>query len=395
MSGVYRILSDIRKRHQIRMDAKVEASNEGDGVWRTTKNGHKVFINGEGEVTKGNPKVVAKLQGKEMPKKAKTENPKINVAGKLYTKPSGIKSSFDSIHGVKYPKPAGGAKLDTDTLAEVERLATTENSKGGSVRARSPEDIQKYKNLIASLKSSDYVYMKDPKTGEKVASIPGIAQRIDTVVTGRSEECQKIYDAHIKRGQKITSDMIEVGNALGSRLMGLENCYKGAASTSRKVDTKRDSDKAKAEEMRAHGINPPESLTNKTDEQYISGFGDVVRYTVMSDHKNMVSTVNKTISEMEKRGYKTAEVDNKWTDPNSESYRAVHMTFESPDGEKFEVQVHSSESMEVKEKSHKFYEKARKYPKGSQEYEKNMAESKRCWKEIEPPDGIETLLSRK
>lgn len=180
--------------------------------------------------------------------------------------------------GAEYPKPKKGAKFDMSVMKEVQRQAD-EAGKG-----------KEYDAFVKSLKPEDYVYMKDPVSGDTIASVPGIAQKFDTKMTGRSEECQKIYDEKIQKGQQITQDMIDVVNGVGSRLSGLENCYKGASSTSRKINTKRATDELK---------KPP---VKKTDEEYTQGFGDVVRFTVMSSHDGIVDSVTKMEKAMKKKG---------------------------------------------------------------------------------------------
>lgn len=373
-------LERIRKRYYERIARHYDEK----GKWITTKKGHRIHLKENGEPDKGNPNVIAEMKGEELPVRKSVTKPEEKskaTSNGLFTAPKGFQSNFISAHGVKYPVPRKGAYLDTDSLSEVERLATTEE-KNGEIVKRSPEKISAYKKMILSLSEDDYVYMKDPSTGKMIASIPGISQRVDTVVEGRSEECQRIYDSKIAKGKQITNDMVEVSNSIGSRLMGLENCYKGASSCSRKITTKRMKDEAS-------------DRPQKTDEEYISGFGDVVRYTVMSDHRSMVNTVNKTIDSMKKKGYDIVEVDNKWTDPKSKAYHAVHLAFRSPDGETFEVQVHSAESMKVKNKSHAYYEQSRKYPESSPDHERNKKLSEDCWSMIEPPDGIDEIKSFK
>lgn len=272
--------------------------------------------------------------------------------------------------GVNFPKPKDGAKFDMGVMEEVQRLAEKHN--GG---------LAEYDKLVKSLKSSEYVYMKDPVTGDTVASIPGLSQRLDKRMAGRSAECQRIYDEKVKKGRQITQDMIEVVNGAGSRLSGLENCYKGGSSTARKIDSKRTADKLK---------KPP---VEKTDEEYTAGFGDVVRYTVMSDHDGIADTVEKMEKAMQKKGYKQTERDNKWVNGDG-SYKAIHLEFESPTGERFEVQVHSSVALAFKNKGHHYYETARKQ---STEKRKNagLERCKSVWMTCPTPKGIERLKSFK
>ena len=51
---------------------RADADDDEDGHWVTTENKHKLFINGEGEPTKGNPHVLAAARGEKGPKKNKT-----------------------------------------------------------------------------------------------------------------------------------------------------------------------------------------------------------------------------------------------------------------------------------------------------------------------------------
>ncbi len=272
--------------------------------------------------------------------------------------------------GVKFPKPKEGAKFDMAVMKGMEDLIAKQN--GGS---------KAYDKLVGSLKSSDYVYMKDPTTGDTIASIPGLSQRVDTQMHGRSEECQRIYDDKVRKGQKITQDMIETVNSVGSRLSGLENCYKGANSTSRKIDTKRTADLAK---------NPP---VKKTDEQYVRGFGDVVRFTVMSDHDKIADSVEKMEKAMAQKGYRQTERENKWTDGDG-AYKAIHLQFESPDGERFEVQVHSSVALAFKNKGHHYYETSRVQPNEKRKLA-GLEKCKSIWMTCPTPKGVERLKSFK
>lgn len=272
--------------------------------------------------------------------------------------------------GVKYPKPKEGAKFDMAVMQGMEDLIEKQN--GGAAA---------YDKMVKSLKSSDYVYMKDPTTGDTIASIPGLSQRLDTQMHGRSEECQRIYDEKVRKGQQITKDMIETVNGVGSRLSGLENCYKGANSTSRKIDTKRTADLAK---------DPP---VEKTDEEYVRGFGDVVRFTVMSDHDNIADSVEQMEKAMAKKGYRQTERENKWTDGDG-AYKAIHLQFESPDGEKFEVQVHSSVALAFKNKGHHYYETSRVQPNEKRK-QAGLEKCKSIWMTCPTPKGIERLKSFK
>lgn len=278
-------------------------------------------------------------------------------------------TSYKTASGANFPKPKAGAKFDNSVMSGVEKSA---------------KDLGKEKefdDIVKSLKPTDYVYMKDPVTGDQVASVPGLAQRFDKTMTGRSEECQRIYDQKIKKGAQISRDMIDAVNGIGCRLSGLENCFKGGDSTSRKISTKRSEAEARGKET-------------KTDEGYTAGFGDIIRFTALCDHDDIAETVTKLESAMQKKGYELNERDNKWVTGDG-SYKGVHIEFISPTGERFEVQVHSTVALAFKNKGHRYYDNARvedvSTAKGKKRHDAAIEKCKSIWKTCPIPKGIEDL----
>lgn len=306
---------------------------------------------------------------------------------------SSYKDTYKAPNGAKFPSIKSGAKWDNSTLSEVDRLAKA----GGRTK--------KYDRVVNGLSSGDVVYQKGVD-GTTVASVPGLSQMFDNKMSGRSEECNKIYNEKIEKGKKITSDMVSVTNALGSRLMGLENCFKGGSSAAGKIDRKRKKDFETADKLLKDGEitkEEAEKMKSKTDEDYTRGFDDVVRFTVLSDHKGTVKTVNDTIKKLGKMGYECVELDNKWLPQEDKKtgklkpseYKAVHLAFKSPTGETFEVQVHSDESMKVKNMNHALYEEQRN-PKTSEDRAKELgAKMAKNVSGLSEPDGIMSLKSFK
>lgn len=78
----------------------------------------------------------------------------------------------------------------------------------------------------------------------------------------------------------------------------------------------------------------------------------------MTDHNSIAATTKKTISDLKSKGYTVNEVDNKYQDPTSD-YKGVHIGAVSPSGQQIELQIHSKESMKVKETIHPMYDVAR------------------------------------
>lgn len=303
------------------------------------------------------------------------------------------KDTYKSPNGAKFPPIKEGTKWDNSTLSEVDRLAKA----GGRTK--------KYDRVVKGLSDKDVVYQKGVD-GTTVASVPGLSQKFDNKMSGRSEECNKIYKEKIEKGKQIVSDMVSITNAMGNRLMGLENCFKGGSSAAGKIDRKRKKDFEAANKKLKDGEITQEKadeMKSKTDEDYTRGFDDVVRFTVMSDHKGTVKTVNDTIKKLGKMGYECVELDNKWLPQKDEKtgkmkpseYKAVHLAFKSPTGEIFEVQIHSDESMKVKNMNHALYEEQRS-PKTSKERAAELgSKMAKNVSKLSEPDGIMGLESFK
>ena len=106
--------------------------------------------------------------------------------------------------------------------------------------------------------------------------------------------------------------------------------------------------------------------------------------------KGSTSTMISNI--LQKSGYKIAKLDNKYLDKNSD-YKGIHLDVVSPSGQKFELQIHSKESMAVKNKLHPIYEKSRSMPKGSPERLKLEKQMREISAGLAMPDGINDLAN--
>jgi len=329
------------------VDDAFEAWNKLNGK----KNGGKKEENGPKKVKNGN------LQNEE-------------VRGSTYTK------SFKTSGGVDYPKPKRGAVYDEDTLKEVNRLADEAGD------GNQPSKTKQQEEVLKNLTSKDLVYQKDPD-GTVVAAIPGLSQMWDKKVIGKGPEVQAAYDKRIEGGKKIGADMVEISNKLGSRMMGLENMFKGGGSTARKIDK----------------VKKKYADKNLTDEEALGMMDDVVRFSFKCDHDKMVDQITGLEDELKKSGYEITERDNKFLpDPKGgpRNYKAVHLQVKAPSGELFEVQVQSEETIKVKNKNHRHFEKQRaidlkEHPEMKDEYdrlEKTMVDNVN---EMSEPPGIMNL----
>jgi len=157
---------------------------------------------------------------------------------------------------------------------------------------------------------------------------------------------QKTYEAKIEDGLKNIGPMLErLSDRLGFSLLEKGWAVKGGESAAKKLLGKY---------MKGRGL---------TAEQAAEVFPDFVRFTAYAPHRRLVSTSRRLISELDRRGYKVTKVENKYigNDPDTglpRTYKGIHLDCLSPNGTKFELQVHSPRSMEVKHQNHPTYKEA-------------------------------------
>ena len=86
---------------------------------------------------------------------------------------------------------------------------------------------------------------------------------------------------------------------------------------------------------------------------------DVVRYTSVTSGKNLVSKTTNMLKSLINEGYEVLELKNTWTNKDN-PYKGINIKLISPDNVKFEFQVHTAQSYDMKErKQHKYYEEWR------------------------------------
>lgn len=181
------------------------------------------------------------------------------------------------------------------------------------------------------------------ENGERIPS--GKEAEKDSELKNSSREAQEAYDKARSCEPQITSDLVGIAAKSGTEMYGLDYSVKTAKSVEEKIGRKNE-DYAKA------GIS-------KTDAQTVREMGDLVRYTQLCDHDKIADTAKSTLDALKDKGYEITEVDNKWMDKGS-TYKGLHIAAKDRNGQTFELQIHSPESMMVKEQNHVQYEVSRK-----------------------------------
>lgn len=140
------------------------------------------------------------------------------------------------------------------------------------------------------------------------------------------------YNNALKIEPSITNDMKEIANKIDVDLYGLE-----------------------------YRIKSKESYLEKIQKNgYDYEVKDIIRYTFGTDDPNdYVPNVQSIVENLKQMGYNTIEVKNFWLN-DSNPYNGINTTVIEHKGQKFEVQFHTKESFEAKQKMHTLYEKQRK-----------------------------------
>lgn len=155
----------------------------------------------------------------------------------------------------------------------------------------------------------------------------------------KHKECQKVYNMAKIMEPIITKDIIDICKKNHTITIGLEYAVKEASHVDEKLKM--------AE--KEHGIKPIDKI--KT-------IGDLVRYTQLCSHDNIADVTQNTIKQLKDKGYTITEVDNKFASPHKKTgYRGMHINAISPMGQKFELQIHSAESLDAKNRGHEIYKK--------------------------------------
>jgi len=139
----------------------------------------------------------------------------------------------------------------------------------------------------------------------------------------------------------MTREMIDIANAHGATMEGLDHRLKSDESLARKVDAEKDTD------FGGDATKTAQSMS------------DVVRYTMTYPDAEYAGNVESTIADMEARGYK-ARVKNYWE--MDDPYQGINVALTHPSGIKVELQFHTPRSVKVKETVHGLLDKFRAEP---------------------------------
>lgn len=199
----------------------------------------------------------------------------------------------------------------------------------------------------------------------------------------KDKECQKIYDKARVIEPLITKDMENIAEELGGKLDGLKYSVKEASHVEKKLEQKA------AKQITKQGFA-------QSNVENMENVGDLVRYTFLSKAYDIPNNTKSFISELEKKGYVITEVDNKYINPHPDTgYKGIHINAISPTKQKFELQIHSEKSLEVKHRGHSVYKRMQDVNTPESKKPRLAEAVRRIHSEVKNPVGIENIKSFK
>ncbi len=148
-------------------------------------------------------------------------------------------------------------------------------------------------------------------------------------------------------------------------LCGLDNRLKSRRSLARKITDDAEEDNV--------------SLKEAAD-----GISDALRYTVVSDEKHYGSMVRDVLTSLQEQGVSILKFRNAW---GGKFYQGINVKLETPDGMKAELQLHTPQSFDIKERSHIFYEIRRSTTATAKEIKQAVIDSIAINKLVRMPAG--------
>jgi hypothetical protein len=246
-------------------------------------------------------------------------------------------------------------------------------------RAPPPEEgTERESSTSASTDSALRENLDEGRAPRETTETPDTADRTRELAQAQAERLRA--DAQHAEGE-VTRTLDEVAQQHGGELVGLEHNLKEIPSLTDKIT--RDA-----------------SLSMESDpEQQVQdaaeGIKDALRYTAQADTETYMDTYRGVVQSLAERGYQRIESDgdNRWAEPGSEQagpYRGINSTWETPDGQRFELQFHTPESFAAKTENHPLYERVRDPSTPPAEAaELNDIMTRRCDQIPVPPGAVE------
>lgn len=336
-------VEEYRKRRQKRLDMRGEW-NENDHP--RAKNGQFTSGSGGGGVSGGD--------------KQFHHDPKDGGGG---SGSGGWEQRAKKVKGIKVEKgdmgfgvPVFDAETFTDNIEEKKGIAR-----------------EAAKSLIPAVKKSLSTEVRDikrPKVDDSTRKY------LKEQVVGVTDEQ---IDRALKAADKIYRYWEENEPAITEKVVG---AVKGVGGSMFGLDNRRKFDKSLAKKAAADALDKNQKF-NGNIELAAAGIKDGARYTAVFDNDSLADGYKKVKDALEEMGIREYRCKNFWKQyrdqdgsdgKNIGEQKSIQCVFETPDGQRFELQFHTPESMAAKEVNHPTYKQKKEPPEEHREYN-----AKRSW----------------
>ncbi|WP_445219707.1 XopAD/skwp family type III secretion system effector [Bradyrhizobium sp. Pa8] len=153
-----------------------------------------------------------------------------------------------------------------------------------------------------------------------------------------AQAAEALFERALKMDREITPMLRQVVSTFGADLAGLKHRQKSKGSLRSK-------------------LNSLTAARNKTLEEAVAAVNDALRYSVVLAPHDFTEGCRRILATLDQLGHARTALTNHFNKRN-EAFSAVSVTLRSPAGEPWEIQFHTVETFELKERYHDVYKRA-------------------------------------
>jgi len=142
--------------------------------------------------------------------------------------------------------------------------------------------------------------------------------------------------------------------------------------------------RVKTEKSIARKIDADSAEKGQSRAEVAEGMNDIIRYTGVVEEGKYSDTIWKVLDDLRADGIEFDRIKNFW--PKGDPYDGINIKMKHPAGFKFELQFHTPESIETKNKSHKIYDLYREETNTKKRYT-YYNRMVRLWAQVNTPSG--------
>lgn len=278
------------------------------------------------------------------------------------------------------PKAGGAADLD---LVEAAAMDDPDPKVTRAVAALPPpqDGVDFSDALVGSQKAAGAGEVKGDLPGHEFHGnqyTGGMGRRAN----GGKAALRKAVDEVAARAKaaepKITADLFQLAERMGGDINFLR------PDGARALDMR-----LKSRESLNRKIRDGAEAAKMTYAEKAAEIKDAVRYTMLVDPGKYTNAYQGTIDSLRQQGYTVAESDIKNYWPDGNVYRGLNVAATSPDGQRFELQFHTPDSLRTKEVTlHPIYEEVRDPHTAPSRRDELTAQMRQISAMIPTPPGI-------